>query len=311
MRTLITGGTGFLGGHLATELRARGHDVVVAGGPSDHHDAPLHVNIVSQSDVEHVIGDTHADVVYHLAGQASVANAFREPMETFEVNAVGTLRVFEAVRRLNGRKPLVIVASSAEVYGAQSIEDLPFPESLLPRPITPYAASKVAAEAIAITSFRTYAVPTIIFRSFNTIGPGQDRRFAIPSFAHQLAEISRGADPLLLVGDLTVARDFLDVRDAAVALALLGERGTPGETYNICSGQPSSVQEVLRQLISIARVPVEVREDPSRRRNDDSPAIYGDNSKIRHEVGWSPKIPLRVSLRDTFEEAVRSLALVR
>ncbi len=140
-------------------------------------------------------------------------------------------------------------------------------------------------------------------RPFNHIGPGQDARFVVASFARQLAGIAAGGPPIMHVGNLEAERDFLDVRDVAAAYVLLVANGRAGEVYNICSGRTVAIREVLRQLITIARVPVEIRDDPERMRPSDLPILSGDATKLRAETGWEPRIPLAASLRDIYDGA--------
>ncbi len=149
----------------------------------------------------------------------------------------------------------------------------------------------------------TYGIDAIVTRAFNHIGPGQSDRFVVPSFAAQLARIATGGDPKLLVGNLSAQRDFLDVRDVVGAYVALAKGGIGGSIYNVCSGTAVSIQYVLRELILLARVPVEVREDPTRMRPADVPIFYGDNTALRTVTGWEPRIPLRKSLREIYDSA--------
>jgi GDP-4-dehydro-6-deoxy-D-mannose reductase len=308
VRALLTGGNGFVGKHLAAALRARGDEVLTAGRAGDGSvDFPL--EMTDAQSVHAAVEGAQPDVVFHLAAQAFVPEATRDPLATYEVNALGTARLFDALRALRDRPvPRVVVVSSGEVYGAREPAEQPLRESLAPQPITTYAASKVASEAIALASARTYGISTIVTRAFNHIGPGQSDRFAVAAFARGLAAIAAGAKPVLEVGNLTARRDFLDVRDVVDAYIALAERGTSGEIYNVCSGLPVAIQEVLRQLIMLARVAVEVREDPARLRPSDVPLAYGDNAKLRAATGWQPRFTLAQSLRDAYADARARLA---
>jgi GDP-4-dehydro-6-deoxy-D-mannose reductase len=187
---------------------------------------------------------------------------------------------------------------------------MPLAESAPLQPENPYAASKVAAETYAAVWWRLYGLDVVIARPFNHIGPGQDARFVVPSFARQLAEIAAGAPPLLSVGNLDAQRDFLDVRDVAGAYVALLANGRAGGVYNVCSGRAVAIREVLRQLITIARVPVEVRDDPERLRPSDIPVLRGDASALRAETGWSPAFSLAASLRDIYADARERVAAV-
>lgn len=197
--------------------------------------------------------------------------------------------------------PRVLLVSSAEVYGIRPAAELPLRETLAPAPLNPYAASKVAQEALALAAFHTHRIPVVITRAFNHIGPGQDDRFVVSSLAKQLAAIATGAPPQLLVGNLEAERDFLDVADVVDAYIALATAGAPGEVYNVCSGKPVKIKEVLRLLVSIAHLPVEIREDPARLRPADIPCSFGDNAKLRAATGWAPKRPLAQTLRAIFD----------
>ena len=299
MRVVVTGATGFVGGHLLAALRAAGHEPVALGGP---HDPPpaIAVDLLDSAAVRDVVAGAAPDAIVHLAGQAFVPLSVVDPLGTLAVNATGTAHALEAARAVRAR---VLVVSSAEVYGIQRPERMPLDETAVLRPGNAYAASKVAAETYALAWHRSYGLDVVVARPFNHIGPGQDERFVVASFARQLADIAGGAPPLLRVGNLEAQRDFLDVRDVAAAYVLLLANGRAGEVYNICSGRPVAIREVLRQLITIARVPVEIRDDPERMRSSDLPILSGDATKLRAETGWEPQYSLAASLRDIYEAA--------
>ena len=302
MRVLVTGATGFVGRHLLDALRVAGHDAIAAGGP--HDAAPgIAFDVLDGDGVRRVVDGAAPDAIVHLAGQAFVPQSVADPLGTLAVNAGGTANVLEAARarRDRAQSPVrVLIISSAEVYGIQRPERMPLDENAVVRPGNAYAASKLAAEAYALAWHRSYGLDCVIARPFNHIGPGQDDRFVVSSFARQLAAIAAGAPPLMHVGNLEAQRDFLDVRDVVAAYVLLLANGRPGEVYNICSGRPVAIREVLRQLITIAHVPVEIRDDPERMRSSDLPILSGDATKLRAETGWEPQYSLAASLRDIY-----------
>jgi GDP-4-dehydro-6-deoxy-D-mannose reductase len=302
VRALVTGGNGFVGRHLVAALRARGDEVLIAGRASDPGELDLPLDLSDLSNLRAVVEIAQPETIFHLAAQAFVPDANRDPLGTYDTNALGTARLFEAAR-LPAVAPRIVFVSSAEVYGARARSDYPLVESLPVSPATPYAASKAAGEAFALAAYRTYGIPAIVARSFNHIGPGQDPRFAVPSFARQLAAIAAGAEPVLHVGNLKALRDVLDVRDVVAAYIALAEHGEPGTCYNVCSGNPVEIEEVLRRLISIAHIAVEVREDPGRMRPSDVPLFYGDNARLRAATGWAQRVSLGESLRDVFADA--------
>ena len=304
MRVLVTGARGFVGRHLVPALRARGHEVIEADRTPHPDVIPL--DLGDALGVRGAVELARPDAIVHLAGQAFVPASLAAPAETFAVNAVGTLALLETLRavRDDGIAPRLVVASSGDVYGAQPAAAYPVRETAPTLPRNPYAASKIAAEALAVAYARSFGVDAVVTRAFNHVGPGQDDRFAVPAFAGQLARIAAGETRTMLVGNLEAVRDVLDVRDVCEAYALLAEgRGDAGEIYNVASGTGTAMREVLRTLITIAGVPVEVREDPARMRPADVPIAVGDATKLREATGWAPRIPLPAALRAVYDDA--------
>jgi GDP-4-dehydro-6-deoxy-D-mannose reductase len=313
MRVLVTGASGFVGRHLLDALHAAGHETIAAGGPRDA--APfVPLDVTAPASVAQVVDDAAPGGIIHLAGQAFVPQSMTDPAGTLAVNATGTANVLEAGRAYRDRTGAavrILVISSAEVYGLQPPERMPLDEQTVARPGNPYAASKVAAEVYAQSWARAFGLDVFVARPFNHIGPGQDDRFAVASFARQLADIAAGAPALMKVGNLEAQRDFLDVRDVVAAYVLMLANAQAGEVYNISSGRAVAIREVLRQLITIARVPVEIRDDPDRMRPSDLPILSGNATKLRAATGWEPKISLAASLRDIYADAVARVATVR
>jgi GDP-4-dehydro-6-deoxy-D-mannose reductase len=293
MRALVTGARGFVGPYLLDALRERpGAEV-------------LGIEFGDIAELHAVLESFRPTVVFHLAAATFVPDALRAPVETYEVNTMGTARLAEAVRTHDLKpRPRILFTSSAEVYGAREPAEYPLRETLDLRPSNPYGASKAAAEAILLGEFRSFGTDSVISRGFNHIGPGQNERFVVASLAAQLARIAAGGPPQLSVGNLEAARDFLDVRDVVSAYVELARHGEAGEIYNVCSGAAVTIRDVLRELIAIARVPVEVREDPARVRSSDIPLSVGSPQKLRDRTGWTPKIPLTRSLRDIYAAAL-------
>jgi GDP-4-dehydro-6-deoxy-D-mannose reductase len=309
MRALVTGASGFVGKYLLERLAADEVEVLGASGPHESHDRLIPLDLNDLDALRAAFDLAQPDVVFHLAAQAFVPRAIEDPAETYRTNVWGTANLLQVLREYHessASNPRFVFISSAEVYGAQPPENMPIAESCAPNPANPYAASKAAAEALVLGEVRSFGVDAVITRAFNHIGPGQSDRFVVPSFAAQLAAIAAGAPPTLKVGNLEAKRDFLDVRDVVDAYVRLAQSGRSGEIYNVCSGTAISIRDILSELIRIAHVPVEVREDPARMRPADVPLIYGDNAKLRSETGWSPQIPLRRSLQDVYRQAQMS-----
>ncbi|HET7231567.1 MAG TPA: GDP-mannose 4,6-dehydratase [Longimicrobium sp.] len=301
MRVLVTGAAGFAGCHLAQALLAEGHEVwgtLQSGHAPPREPAGVRwaaMELTSADSIARAMGETRPERVFHLAAQASVANSFDDPEATWEVNATGTLRLVSALPE--GARMLFI--SSSEVYGVVPDAGQPIREAAPPRPGNPYAASKAAAEMAVLEAALGHAnAHAVIARSFSHTGPGQDNRFALAAFARQLARIAAGLDaPVLRVGNLEARRDYLDVRDVVRAYLLLMERGVPGEIYNVASGEPYRLGELLEMLIELSGTGARVEVDPARVRPVDVPLLSGNSSALR-ALGWAPEIPLRQTLAD-------------
>jgi GDP-4-dehydro-6-deoxy-D-mannose reductase len=311
VKILVTGGGGFAGRHLLRDLLREGSAEVAAthlGGPPPVSDEEMSrvrwmaLDVNSDESVRRVMSEIQPDVVYHLAGQASVGRSLSAPLETWEVNATGTLRVLMRLAEVGAGRRLLLI-SSAEVYGAVPPERQPIGEGAPVLPITPYGSSKAAAEVVALQMGASLGVEVVVARSFNHIGPGQDERFVLPSIARQLTRIRAGeADPVVGVGNLDVERDFLDVRDVVRAYRLLMASGEAGGTYNVSSGVARTLLSVVQRLLDLSESGARLEVDPSRVRPIDIPLLVGDASRLRR-LGWEATRPLDETLRDLLEEA--------
>ena len=288
MRALITGGKGFVGQWLAAHLKDCGDEVVVVDVETDVADGVA---------LRKVVTDAAPEAIYHLAALTHVGESWDNPSQVLRVNVIGTAELLAAARSL-ARPPTVLVVSSAEVYGVVTPEQLPLDEATPTAPATPYAASKLAAEAVALQAWRGYGQPVIVVRPFNHIGPGQSPNFAVPALAKRIVEARRSGATSLRVGTLTTRRDFTDVRDVVVAYRLLIEHGVPGSTYNVCSGKDVAISEVADDLLALARADLELVTDPDLVRPVDVPVLQGDAGLLRASTGWVPSIPLATTLAD-------------
>ena len=293
MRAYVTGGSGFVGTWLRSHLEEAGDEVVATGAEVDVTDAEA---------VAAAMAEARPDAVFHLAGLAHVGRSWQEPAEYFRVNAGGTLNVLEAARRCPD-PPRVVVVSSAEVYGSVRPDQLPLGEALPMRPVSPYAAGKAAAELLAVQAHLGHGLPVVRARPFNHIGPGQAPTFAVPAFARRIVAAQRDGSGVLRVGNLSAARDLLDVRDVVRAYRLLAVAGEPGEAYNVCSGRAVVVGDLVRRMLDLAGADLRLVEDPELLRPVDVPELRGDPTRLRAATGWQPATDLDETLRAVLEEA--------
>lgn len=304
-RVLITGANGFLGSHLAEFWIDQGLTVYGTIHRDSRHlahlgskIAVLRCDIMNREEVEAALSEALPDLVFHLAAQSLPVLSWRDPETTFRVNVIGTFHLLEAIRKtmLN---PAVLVAGSSAEYGLAPAGEVPLREDAPLRPANPYAVSKTAQGQLADLYWRAYKLRVVRVRPFSIIG-ARKVNDACSDFARGVAAVERGEHTVLKIGNLEAVRDFLDVRDAVQALAVVAERGDPGEVYNICSGVGRSLREVLEMLLSLSGTPIQVAVEPARLRPIDEPRLVGDNTKLR-SCGWEAQIPLATSLGSILE----------
>jgi GDP-4-dehydro-6-deoxy-D-mannose reductase len=297
VKVFVTGGHGFVGSYVVEHLRASGDDVV-----APHQNE---VDLADQPKLGDAVRAAAPEAIIHLAALAHVGESWKDPARTFDVNAVGTLHLLEAARRVTPA-PRVLLIGSAEVYGPVQPGDLPLTEEHKLNPVTPYAVSKVAAEYLGVQYHAGFGVPVVRARSFNHIGPGQAGRFVVADIAGRIADaIKRGDTAPIKVGNLTARRDYTDVRDVARAYRLLVTDGVAGEAYNVCSGVDVSVETLAHRLLALAEVDLRIEEDPALMRPVDVPVLVGDNARLRAATGWQPEISLDDTLRDVLAAFLR------
>jgi GDP-4-dehydro-6-deoxy-D-mannose reductase len=253
-----------------------------------------------------ILDDTRPDHVYHLAAISNVVTSFKGPRLTYDVNVGGTLNLFEALRELQIR-PRIVHISTAHVY--RSIEtDAGLNEDAPVQMLTPYSTSKFMCEALASHYFEAFGFEAMTVRPFNHIGPGQPTGFVCSDFARQIAAIKLGqADPVLHVGNLATVRDFTDVRDTVEAYWIVATQGSPGQVYNVSSGNPISIQQIVSLLCELAGVDVHIEVDRDKFRPIETLRLFGDSSKIR-ALGWSPQIEFEQTLKDILDWWLAALA---
>ena len=288
MRALVTGGRGFVGRWLAAHLGKEGDEVVATGEE---------VDVTDPDAVRRSLDDIRPDAVYHLAGWASVGSSWADPAGAFRVNANGTVHVLDAARRLP-TPPHVLVVSSAEVYGRVQPDQLPLGEDTPVSPVSPYAASKVAAEVAAHQAHLGYGLPVCVVRPFNHIGPGQSPGFVVSDLAKRIVAAERSGATFVEMGNPTPRRDLTDVRDVVRAYRLLVTEGEPGRIYNVCSGDDIQIGDLARRLLALSEVELELRTGSVELRPVDVPVLRGDATRLRAATGWTPEYSLDETLAD-------------
>lgn len=309
MRVLVTGLTGFVGGHLAEHLLDAGDQVCgwSARGcwPPDlghlARSARLdRVDLTSTpiDDLAGRIAEARPDAIYHLAAWAHPSRSRAEPASTWATNLGGTLRLLEGVR-LSGLGPRILVVGTGLCYAAPA-GGLSIDESSPLTDDTPYATSKAAADRLALEHRRAHYTWVIVARPMQHTGPRQ-RQYAVSEWAQQVARIERGATAELEHGELSILRDYTDVRDVVRAYRLLIERGTPGEVYNVGSGRETRIGDLLDRLKALARVPVPTRLNERFIRPNDPPRLVLNTKKLREATGWEPQYPIDRTLADLLD----------
>ena len=290
MRAFVTGAGGFVGRHLTAHLAAEGDEVATL---------PEGVDIGDEAAVAAAVAAAAPDAVYHLAGWSHVGDSWKHPTEVVRVNVGGTAVALEACRAAGvGR---VLVVGSADAYGAFSPADLPLHEDVPLRPVTPYGASKAAAEVLALQAHRSRNAGVVLTRSFNHTGPGQHPSFVVPALARRIVEAELAGGGEVRVGNLSAQRDLLDVEDVVRAYRRLALAGEPGVAYNVCSGVPVAIEEVAALLVQMSGAELELVVDEALVRPVDVPVVVGDGSRLR-ALGWQPQVTLVETLRRVLDD---------
>lgn len=289
MKALVTGADGFVGTHLVAHLEASGDTIVDSA-----------TDITDREALLARFAEARADVVYHLAAQADVGGSWADPIGTLRVNVEGTLNVLDAARESGASR--VLAVTSADVYGVVDEADLPIAEDAPVRPVSPYAASKAAADLLCLQATLGHGFDVVRVRSFNHLGPGQSDRFVASALASRIAANERDGTEVVKVGNLEARRDFTDVRDVVRAYRLLMEQGRAGEVYHVCSGVDRSIREIAELLVGLARSPMRLETDPELMRPVDLLALRGDPTRIRAATGWTPSISIEQTIADLLDD---------
>ena len=303
---VVTGADGFIGSHLTEMLLKEGWRVRALCQYNSFNSWGW-LEGVAHPSLEIVSGDVRdsafcrtllkgADTVFHLAALIAIPYSYDAPQSYVETNISGTLNICQAARDNDVRR--VIVTSTSEVYG--TAQYVPIDEKHPRQPQSPYSATKIGADAIALSFYNAFRLPVVIARPFNTYGPRQSARAIIPTIISQIAAGKRE----IMVGDLTPTRDFNFVEDTCRGfLALADAEGVEGEDFNISTGTEISMRKTLEEIARIMKADVRFSVDEARLRPSSSEVfrLCGDNSKMRRATGWEPRISLREGLARTIE----------
>ena len=299
MKCLITGAGGFIGSHLTEFILAQSQSVVAVVRRRNDFLESLKGDIkIAYGDlldgafIKSLFEQHEPDIVFHLAAQSLPLSSWREPAQTFRVNLISSLKLFEAARRQRSA-PLIIAASSSSVYAPGREESLLNEESPV-QPGSIYAVSKLAMEQLAKIFRDARGLKLICVRPFFIIGPRKEGDVC-SDFARGIVRIERGEANELPVGNLTSVRDFLDVRDAVSALWQIAARGKTGAVYNICSGRGYSIGDLLAMFKKMALADVRVVSDPAKTRPIDDPIKTGDPARLT-ALGWKQRIDMDSSV---------------
>jgi GDP-4-dehydro-6-deoxy-D-mannose reductase len=310
MRILITGFAGFVSAHFLDFLEAANMKVSILGTdkntPEFEYNSYKNLNIsfipadlLNKDIAAELVKEFKPEYLLHLASYSSVANSWKYPIESFNNNLNIFLNLLEHIR-LNNIRCRILSIGSSEEYGNVSLDELPLTEERNLNPLSPYAVARVSQEMISKIYASGFGLDIVITRSFNHIGPRQREIFVISSFAKQLVMIANDASKphQLITGDISIIRDFVDVRDVVKAYYLLLLNGRSGEIYNICSGNGIPLKDIIIKMCRILNIEIELVIDENLIRPQDNKIIVGSNKKIRDEIGWEPTISIDESLKD-------------
>jgi GDP-4-dehydro-6-deoxy-D-mannose reductase len=333
-KILITGANGFIGSHLVDFCLTKGCEIYAIERPNQNYQnlsqytkkkqnfsvlekgeflgetiriptdntnlTILECNVLNSELLEKIIIKVNPSLIFHFAAQPYVISSIEDPVNTIKTNVIGTLNIFEPIKK-HKLKTKVILACTSTEYGTTTELNRPLKEEDPLLAIHPYGISKIAAELLARQYYINFNINVINLRFFNQTGVRRVND-APSDFIRQVAQIELGlVDPIITVGNLNPYRDFTDIKDSIRAIWLVTLKGKPGEAYNICSNKKIQIRELLDIALSFSKKKIEVVENnPQKLRKADEDIIIGENSKINTLIGWQPNIPIEITLKDMF-----------
>lgn len=334
-KILISGANGFLGSHLTDFCLKKGYKVYAFDVPDYplknlHHYTngqmkfspneklqifeetiqipTINKNLVffecdlkNSQLIERIIREVNPKYIFHFGAQPLVIPSWKNPVNTIETNVIGTINIFEPIKKYNIKTRVIVACSSAE-YGTTSNINRPLKETDRLLAVHPYGISKVATELLARQYFLNFGIEIINLRFFNQTGLRKVGD-ACADFVRKIAKIELElSKPVIEVGNLISYRDFTGIRDSLRAIWLAAEKGKPGETYNVCTGKKLQIRQILDIALNFSSKKIKVLENtPSKLRKTDEDIIVGDNSKIKKELDWRPTVSIEETLKDMFK----------
>ena len=334
-KILITGANGFIGSHLTDFLIKKDFEIYALERPNQNYknlkqytvgkatfsnkeklkifgkliEIPtnnpkvkiIECDIKNTPLLEKIIKNLTPKFIFHFAAQPLVIPSWDDPVNTIETNVIGTINVFEPIKKFKVKTRVIVACTSAE-YGTTTELRRPLKETDPLLAIHPYGISKIATELLTRQYFLNFGIEIINLRFFNQTGPRKVGD-ACADFTSKIAKVELGlSEPIIEVGNLNPYRDFTDIEDSLQAIWLSALKGTPGETYNVCSGKKIQIREILNVALNFSKNEIEIKENtPLKLRKIDEDLIVGNNSKIKEELGWQPKIPIETTLNKMFD----------
>ncbi|MBC7874911.1 MAG: GDP-mannose 4,6-dehydratase [Ferruginibacter sp.] len=313
MRLLITGFTGFVSQHFLALLNSKEPGSEVLGidknipdfNFSDYKDLIIsfeNIDLLDRSATDKIIDSFQPEYILHLASVSSVAQSWHTPLDSFVNNTNIFLNLVEQVRIKKSNCRILSVGSSEE-FGEVTENELPLTEEHPLKPVSPYAVARVSQEMLSKIYADGFLLDIVMTRSFNHIGPGQKEMFVISSFAKQLVQLAKNksAANTITTGNLSVIRDFVDVRDVVRAYYLLLKQGRRGEVYNICSGKGSILHDIILKMSELLGITIKTEVNAGLIRPSENKKVIGSYQKIKDELGWAPEISIEKSLGDILQ----------
>lgn len=285
-KVLVTGLSGFVGGHLAQLLVAEGHEV-------QGYDLSHGQDLRDFENVRNTLDNFRPDKIFHLAALAYVPESTANPVRAMDVNAIGSTYLLEAVRQL-GLKCKIHLAGTSEEYGDAG----PNEDDRL-NPLSPYAISKAAMDFMGQLYVKAYGLDIVVTRAFNHAGPGRGEMYAESAFAKQIVEVELGRRDVVKHGNLESIRNYTDVRD--IVRAYTHAIDLPSGVYNICSNQNVKMQEIMDGLIKHAKVEIKTEVNPALYRPSDFSFKEPSCKKFTDLYDWAPEFTLDQTLADILQ----------